>query len=138
MLENGAFFTSIPRFVLVPCEISGLDARLATISACNDAGARAQVGEGLVGMPRAFLRAGAHNVIAALREGIDASSTGQLMDKLYEGLDRVKIRPSHCATRSCLFSRPIRAASSASRFAGRHFCCTRVHDLLAQVLEGLR
>ena len=65
-----------------------LDARLVTISACNGAGTRAYAGEGLVGLSWAFLRAGAHNVIASLWEVSDASSTGQLMDKLYEGLDR--------------------------------------------------
>lgn len=65
-----------------------LDARLVTISACNGAGTRAYAGEGLVGLSWAFLRAGAHNVIASLWEVSDASSTGQLMDKLYEGLDK--------------------------------------------------
>lgn len=64
-----------------------LDARLVTITACNGAGTRTYAGEGLVGLSWAFLRAGAHNVIAALWEVSDASSTGELMDKLYEGLD---------------------------------------------------
>jgi len=65
-----------------------LEARLVTISACNGAGTRAYAGEGLVGLSWAFLRAGAHNVIASLWEVSDASSTGQLMDKLYGGLHR--------------------------------------------------
>jgi len=65
-----------------------LDAQLVTISACNGAGTRAYAGEGLVGLSWAFLRAGAHNVIASLWEVSDASSTATLMDKLYEGLDR--------------------------------------------------
>jgi len=65
-----------------------LDAQLVTISACNGAGTRAYAGEGLVGLSWAFLRAGAHNVIASLWEVSDASSTGQLMDKLYQGLDQ--------------------------------------------------
>jgi len=65
-----------------------LDAHLVTISACNGAGTRVYAGEGLVGLSWAFLRAGAHNVIASLWEVSDASSTGLLMDKLYEGLDR--------------------------------------------------
>jgi len=63
-----------------------LRARLVTISACNGAGTRAYAGEGLVGLSWAFLRAGAHNVIASLWEVSDASSTPQLMDSLYEGL----------------------------------------------------
>jgi CHAT domain-containing protein len=62
-----------------------LRAQLVTISACNGAGTRAYAGEGLVGLSWAFLRAGAHNVIASLWEVSDAS-TPQLMDELYKGL----------------------------------------------------
>jgi CHAT domain-containing protein len=65
-----------------------LTAELVTISACNGAGTRAYTGEGLVGLSWAFLRAGAHNVIASLWEVSDAPSTPQLMDVLYEGLNR--------------------------------------------------
>lgn len=65
-----------------------LKAQLVTISACNGAGTRAYAGEGLVGLSWAFLRAGAHNVIASLWEVSDASSTAQLMDALYAGLGR--------------------------------------------------
>jgi CHAT domain-containing protein len=65
-----------------------LKAQLVTISACNGAGTRAYAGEGLVGLSWAFLRAGAHNVVASLWEVSDASSTAQLMDALYSGLDR--------------------------------------------------
>jgi CHAT domain-containing protein len=64
-----------------------LSANLVTISACNGAGTRAYAGEGLVGLSWAFLRAGAHNVIGALWEVSDATSTPQLMDSLYTGLD---------------------------------------------------
>ena len=65
-----------------------LKAQLVTVSACNGAGTRAYAGEGLVGLSWAFLRAGARNVVASLWEVSDASSTAQLMDALYEGLDR--------------------------------------------------
>ncbi len=65
-----------------------LQAQLVTISACNGAGTRAYAGEGLVGLSWAFLRAGAHNVIASLWEVSDAPSTPQLMDALYEGLTK--------------------------------------------------
>ena len=64
-----------------------LTAQLATISACNGAGTRAYAGEGLVGLSWAFLRAGARNVVASLWEVSDASSTSQLMDAMYGGLD---------------------------------------------------
>jgi CHAT domain-containing protein/Tfp pilus assembly protein PilF len=64
-----------------------LRADLVTISACYSAGERSYSGEGLVGLSWAFLRAGAHNVIAALWEATDAS-TEQLMDKFYDELDK--------------------------------------------------
>lgn len=63
-----------------------LRARLVTISACYGAGARAYSGEGLVGLAWAFLRAGAHHVIAALWEVNDAS-TPILMRELYRNLN---------------------------------------------------
>lgn len=63
-----------------------LKADLVTISACYGAGNRAYSGEGLVGLSWAFLRAGAHNVIAALWEVNDAS-TPQLMDNLYKNIN---------------------------------------------------
>jgi tetratricopeptide (TPR) repeat protein len=64
-----------------------LRADLVTISACYGAGERSYSGEGLVGLSWAFLRAGAHNVIAALWEATDVS-TEQLMSKFYDELDR--------------------------------------------------
>ncbi|HUN60656.1 MAG TPA: CHAT domain-containing protein [Candidatus Sulfotelmatobacter sp.] len=63
-----------------------LNAQLVTISACNGAGTRAYAGEGLVGLSWAFLRAGAHNVVASLWEVSDASSTTDLMDSFYTEL----------------------------------------------------
>jgi len=66
-----------------------LSANLVTISACKGSGMRTYAGEGLVGLSWAFLRAGAHNVIAGLWEVSDAS-TPQLMDKLYDGLSQGK------------------------------------------------
>jgi CHAT domain-containing protein len=63
-----------------------LHAKLVTISTCYGSGQRAYAGEGLVGLSWAFLRAGSHNVIAALWEANDAS-TPLLMDTLYTGLN---------------------------------------------------
>lgn len=62
-----------------------LNAYLVTISACNGAGTKSYAGEGLVGLSWAFLRAGAHNVIAGLWE-VSNASTPQLMDELYKNL----------------------------------------------------
>jgi CHAT domain-containing protein len=67
-----------------------LRAELVTISACYGSGKRAYSGEGLVGLSWAFLRAGAHNVIGALWEVADAPATPELMDSLYNELNRGK------------------------------------------------
>jgi CHAT domain-containing protein/tetratricopeptide (TPR) repeat protein len=67
-----------------------LRARLVTISACYGAGTRSYSGEGLVGLSWAFLRAGAHDVIAALWEASD-TPTEQLMAKFYDELNRGSI-----------------------------------------------
>jgi CHAT domain-containing protein len=63
-----------------------LQAYLVTVSACDGVGTRAYAGEGLVGLSWAFLRAGAHNVIASLWE-VNDDSTPRLMDELYKGLE---------------------------------------------------
>jgi CHAT domain-containing protein len=64
-----------------------LHARLVTISACYGSGIRNYDGEGLVGLAWAFLRAGAHQVIAALWE-VNDESTPQLMDQMYGEITR--------------------------------------------------
>jgi len=64
-----------------------LKAKLVTISSCYGAGDRAYTGEGLVGLSWAFLRAGAHSVVAALWEATDVS-TEKLMDNFYEQIAR--------------------------------------------------
>ncbi len=64
-----------------------LRSELVTISACYSAGEPPYSSEGLVGLSWAFLRAGAHNVIAALWDASD-SSTEQLMDKFYDELEK--------------------------------------------------
>jgi len=66
-----------------------LRADLVTISACYGADGRSYSGEGLVGLSWAFLKAGAHNVIAALWEVSDAS-TPLLMDQMYEEIGKGK------------------------------------------------
>ena len=64
-----------------------LHAELVTISACHGEGVRTYSGEGLVGLSWAFLRAGAHGVIAALWE-VNDNSTPQLMDRLYSEIGK--------------------------------------------------
>jgi CHAT domain-containing protein/Flp pilus assembly protein TadD len=62
-----------------------IHAETVTISACYGAGGRTYSGEGLVGLAWAFMRAGAHHVVAALWETEDAV-TPRLMDDFYGGL----------------------------------------------------
>jgi CHAT domain-containing protein len=64
-------------------------AELVTISACESAGKKTYAGEGLVGLAWAFMRAGAHQVVAALWE-VDDASTPQLMDDFYSELGKGK------------------------------------------------
>jgi tetratricopeptide (TPR) repeat protein len=70
-----------------------LSARLVTISSCHGAGRRAFEGEGLVGLAWAFLRAGAHEVIAALWE-VDDAATPALMDDMYAGIRDRHLAPA--------------------------------------------
>ena len=59
-----------------------LRAKLVAISACHAVGARTYSGEGPVGFAWAFLKAGAHNVIAGLWD-VNDRSTAMLMGQLY-------------------------------------------------------
>jgi CHAT domain-containing protein len=72
-------------------EITGtpLRADLVTLSACYGAGTRWYNGEGIVGLGWAFLRAGAHQVVASLW-AVDDASTPQLMDDFYGELSKGK------------------------------------------------
>jgi len=65
-----------------------LHADLVTVSACYGVG-REYSGEGMVGLAWAFMRAGAHQVVAALWE-VDDASTPQLMDDFYGELSKGK------------------------------------------------
>src|SRR5205823_3833192 len=74
---NGVLRLSGREIVRVP-----LAAELVTISSCNSAGRRNFAGEGLVGLAWAFLRAGAHRVVAAQWEVSD-SAAPRVMDEMY-------------------------------------------------------
>ena len=62
-----------------------LVAELVTLSACRGAGAKAISGEGLVGLSRAFLQAGAKRVVAGLWNVSDKESP-MLFQKMYAGI----------------------------------------------------
>ena len=70
-------------------DIRPLHADLVTLSACYSAGDKTYSGEGLVGLAWAFMRAGSHQVVAALWE-VDDSAMPQLMNDFYGELNRGK------------------------------------------------
>jgi CHAT domain-containing protein len=63
----------------------GLGADLVVLSACNSGLGRIAGGEGVLGLTRAFLQAGAGAVLLSLWEVADRSAAG-LMDSFYRGL----------------------------------------------------
>lgn len=69
-----------------------LSAELVTLSACNTALGRELSGEGLLGLTRAFMYAGARRVVASLWPVSDRA-TAQLMEHFYEGLLRDNLAP---------------------------------------------
>jgi CHAT domain-containing protein len=66
-----------------------LNAQLVTISACEGAGTNVQSLEGLLGLEWAFMRAGAHQVVAALWD-VDDAITPKMMDDFYAQLRQGK------------------------------------------------
>ncbi|HEV7521823.1 MAG TPA: CHAT domain-containing tetratricopeptide repeat protein [Candidatus Angelobacter sp.] len=68
---------------------SRLNADLVTISACQGVGTQIQSLEGVIGLEWAFMRAGAHQVVAALWDQDDAV-TPALMDDFYNQLTQGK------------------------------------------------
>ena len=76
-------------------DIHGLElpADVVVLSGCRTALGRDVRGEGLVGLTRAFMSAGARTVIASLWP-VDDAATAELMAQLYEGLLRRGLRPA--------------------------------------------
>jgi tetratricopeptide (TPR) repeat protein len=70
-----------------------LDADLVVLSACQTALGKAIKGEGLVGLTRAFMYAGAPRVVASLWE-VNDLATAELMKVFYRGLLQQRLRPA--------------------------------------------
>jgi CHAT domain-containing protein/tetratricopeptide (TPR) repeat protein len=69
-----------------------LPAELVVLSACSTALGRHVTGEGLVGVVRGFMYAGAKRVVASLWK-VDDDATGELMRRFYEGMFRKGLSP---------------------------------------------
>ena len=70
-----------------------LSAELVVLSACQTALGKEIKGEGLVGMTRGFMYAGAPRVIASLWQ-IDDRASAEFMKRFYQGLLGEKLRPA--------------------------------------------
>jgi CHAT domain-containing protein len=70
-----------------------LGADLVTLSACQTALGKKYEGEGLVGLTRGFMYAGAPRVVASLWR-IDDRATAELMKRFYQGMLRERLRPA--------------------------------------------
>lgn len=82
--ENNSFKLYARDIVKIP-----IRANIVTISACYGAGKRAYSGEGLVGLAWAFMRAGAHHVVAGLWD-VDDRASVDLMDDFYTQIQKTK------------------------------------------------
>jgi CHAT domain-containing protein len=70
-----------------------LRADLVTLSACQTALGKKYEGEGLIGLTRGFMYAGAPRVVASLWR-IDDRATAELMKRFYQGMLREGLRPA--------------------------------------------
>ena len=70
-----------------------LPADLVVLSACQTALGREIRGEGLVGVTRGFMYAGARSVVASLWQ-VDDESTAELMKRFYRGMLKENRRPA--------------------------------------------
>src|SRR5207237_1381314 len=70
-----------------------LNAELVVLSACETALGKDIKGEGLIGLTRGFMYAGAPRVVASLWN-VDDRATAELMKHFYEGMLKHQLRPA--------------------------------------------
>lgn len=76
-----------------------LDADLVVLSACQTALGREIRGEGVIGLTRGFMYAGARRVVSSLWM-VDDSATAELMKSFYDGMLRSKLTPAAALRRA--------------------------------------
>lgn len=76
-----------------------IDADLVVLSACDTALGREFKGEGIVGLSRGFMYAGASDVVASLWK-VDDRATADLMKRFYQFLLKEKMRPAEALRRA--------------------------------------
>jgi CHAT domain-containing protein len=70
-----------------------LNADLVVLSACQTALGKEVQGEGLIGLTRGFMYAGAPRVVASLWR-VDDRATAELMKRFYQGMLKEGLRPA--------------------------------------------
>lgn len=81
-----------------------LSANLVVLSACNTGLGKEIKGEGLIGLTRGFMYAGAGGVAASLWK-VEDDATAELMTRFYEGMFRKGLRPSAAMREAQLWMR---------------------------------
>ncbi len=81
-----------------------LPADLVVLSACQTALGKEIKGEGLVGLTRGFMYAGAERVVASLWQ-VDDLATAELMKRFYQGMLKDRLRPAE-ALRAAQIEKP--------------------------------
>jgi CHAT domain-containing protein len=95
-----------------------IDADLVVLSACQTALGKPVQGEGLVGLSRGFIHAGARQVVSSLWKVSDRATT-ELMKEMYRGMLREGQRPAPAlrqAQRRLMATRPFGAPQSWAAF----------------------
>jgi CHAT domain-containing protein len=70
-----------------------LSAQLVVLSACQTALGKDVKGEGLIGLTRAFMYAGAPRIVSSLWE-VDSTATAELMTRFYNKMLKDKLAPA--------------------------------------------
>ncbi|MBI3949049.1 MAG: CHAT domain-containing protein [Acidobacteria bacterium] len=94
-----------------------LGADLVVLSACQTALGKEMKGEGLVGLSRGFMYAGAPRVVASLWK-VDDEATAELMKRFYRGMLKESLRPAPALRAAQISMRQVKRWRSPRFWAG--------------------